>query len=130
MLTKRNDNPIKTFKNLLVQVGIKFDRTHTFCHIIALRFRRFMAAPAPTTGANNGFHTARNGQSHQAVRRDFESQTSSSRRPSRFNRVQPMLRAFLHKASMTHVKEKRGTPDTFWTSQYFIQSLAFHRTAV
>ena len=104
---KRNDNLIKMFKFSPGNVVMKFDRTHTFCHIIALRFRCNLAVNAPASGADNGFHKTRTGYPHQAGWRDIETQTSLSRNPSRFNKFNRWAERFLYKASPTHVMKKQ-----------------------
>jgi hypothetical protein len=128
MLMPNNDNPIKTFKFLLNKAVGKFDHTHTFCHIIALRFQRIMREQASASGARNGLHTARFRPSPQGRLEGFRLAdliVASSL---------PHLRSstdgqgvFVQSApGVRHEK----TDHPFFLSVTLFKSLAFHRTAV
>jgi len=98
LLKGSHDNPSESFGFIPTASGGAFDRHDAFCHIIALRFHRVMAAQASVSGAKSGQPVGQHGLAPKAARRGFEPQTSPSRHLSRFFGDQLMGKALLKDA--------------------------------
>jgi hypothetical protein len=132
VLKRSHDNPRKSLGLLSDKMRGKFDRHDAFCHIIALRFHRSWRSQAADSSVKMGIAVNHNGHTPTATWRGSDPLTTPSRRLSRFIGDQPMDKALSKKASLGlhHSAGRKTTPLCFIHHDWFIESLAFHRTAV